>query len=109
MATQNPFDLLGEDDSDDLSSLLIAAKQQQKLLVETKKSQTPAAQLQQSKPAAKLPSKPVPPAQAGQLVSYTRYLYFFSTWNMIDFLDFIFSLTDDIEYRRIKRVSDESG
>lgn len=62
MATQNPFDLLGDDDTED-PSLLIAA-QQQKLPVQTKKPQAPAAQLQPSKPAPKLPSKPVPPAQA---------------------------------------------
>ncbi|CAN6712474.1 unnamed protein product [Malus baccata var. baccata] len=58
MATANPFDLLGDDDNEDPSQLLAA--QQQKL---------PAAQPkkpQQTQPAqpAKLPSKPLPPAQS---------------------------------------------
>ncbi|KAL2491232.1 Hyaluronan/mRNA binding family [Abeliophyllum distichum] len=64
MATVNPFDLLGVDDTEDPSQLI------QK--IEPKKALTPAAkpagklQAQQpNKPAnAKLPSKPVPPAQA---------------------------------------------
>ncbi|XP_057496934.1 RGG repeats nuclear RNA binding protein A-like isoform X1 [Actinidia eriantha] len=53
MATVNPFDLLGDDDNDDPSQLIAA----QQLKIEPKK---PA---QQAKPA-KLPTKPVPPAQA---------------------------------------------
>ncbi|KAA8526020.1 hypothetical protein F0562_007880 [Nyssa sinensis] len=64
MATTNPFDLLGDDDNDDPSQL-IAAAQQQKLALPPKKSPAPAqaAAAQQVKPA-KLPSKPLPPAQA---------------------------------------------
>ncbi|PON64601.1 Hyaluronan/mRNA-binding protein [Parasponia andersonii] len=61
MATANPFDLLGDDDNGDLSQL-IAAQQQKLPPAETKKPQAPAAQ-QAAKPA-KLPSKPLPPAQA---------------------------------------------
>ncbi|KAK8936306.1 hypothetical protein KSP39_PZI013611 [Platanthera zijinensis] len=52
MATANPFDLLGDNENDDLSQLLAA--QQKKVAVDK-----PAAP-----PAAKLPSKPLPPAQA---------------------------------------------
>uniref|UniRef100_A0A5B7BP35 Putative Hyaluronan/mRNA-binding protein n=1 Tax=Davidia involucrata TaxID=16924 RepID=A0A5B7BP35_DAVIN len=66
MATTNPFDLLGDDDNDDPSQLIAA--QQQKLPPPPKKSPAPApaqaaAAAQPSKPA-KLPSKPLPPAQA---------------------------------------------
>uniref|UniRef100_A0A1D1YJE8 Plasminogen activator inhibitor 1 RNA-binding protein n=1 Tax=Anthurium amnicola TaxID=1678845 RepID=A0A1D1YJE8_9ARAE len=56
MATANPFDLLGDDDSDD-PSLLIAA-QQQKIAVK-KPAPSPAGAA-----AAKLPSKPASPAPA---------------------------------------------
>ncbi|XP_068647683.1 RGG repeats nuclear RNA binding protein A-like isoform X2 [Aristolochia californica] len=55
MATSNPFELLGDDDNDDPSQLI--AKQQEKIL--SKNSVSVAA----SSPA-KLPSKPLPPAQA---------------------------------------------
>ncbi|GFY81251.1 hyaluronan [Actinidia rufa] len=58
MATVNPFDLLGDDDNDDPSQLIAA--QQKK--IEPKKAPIQA-QAQQAK-AAKLPSKPLPPAQA---------------------------------------------
>ncbi|CAH2075674.1 unnamed protein product [Thlaspi arvense] len=58
MATTNPFDLLVDDDNDDLSQLVAA--QQQKLPLAAKKAPAPA----QSAQAAKLPSKPLPPAQA---------------------------------------------
>ncbi|KAI3449048.1 hypothetical protein Pfo_005713 [Paulownia fortunei] len=73
MATANPFDLLGDDDAED-PSLLIAAQQQK---IEPKKTVAPsskppaaagAKQLSsQNKAAAdqpKLPSRPLPPAQA---------------------------------------------
>ncbi|PSR93480.1 Protein CBFA2T2 like [Actinidia chinensis var. chinensis] len=56
MATTNPFDLLGDDDNDD-PSLFIAA--QQKLISPPKKTTALAAAK-----TAKLPSKPLPPAQA---------------------------------------------
>ncbi|XP_072978021.1 RGG repeats nuclear RNA binding protein A-like [Typha angustifolia] len=58
MATANPFDLLGDVDTDDPAQLIAA--QQQKIA--TKKPAPPAAA---AAPAvAKLPSKPAPPAQA---------------------------------------------
>lgn len=62
MATTNPFDLLGDDDNDDPSQLVA------KLPPPAKKSPAPAAQAtaQPAKPAAKLPSKPLPPSQAGK-------------------------------------------
>ncbi|XP_038682838.1 RGG repeats nuclear RNA binding protein A-like isoform X2 [Tripterygium wilfordii] len=64
MATMNPFDLL-EDDAEDPSQLIAA--QQQKVAAATKKElgqgKPAAASAQQNKPA-KLPSKPLPPAQA---------------------------------------------
>ncbi|KAG4186224.1 hypothetical protein ERO13_A08G029201v2 [Gossypium hirsutum] len=64
MASSNPFDLLGDDDTGELS-LLIAA---QKKAAATAPSGVPKkGQAQsQTKPQAKLPSKPLPPAQAGR-------------------------------------------
>lgn len=65
MSTLNPFDLLGDDDAED-PSLIIAAQQK----VEPKKAPAPSAkQPLQNKAAAaqpKLPSKPLPPAEAGK-------------------------------------------
>ena len=59
MATVNPFDLLGDDDNDDPTQLIAA--QQQKIV--TKKAAPAAAG---AAPAmAKMPSKPLPPSQAG--------------------------------------------
>ncbi|XP_020585081.1 RGG repeats nuclear RNA binding protein A [Phalaenopsis equestris] len=52
MATTNPFDLLGESENDDLSVLIAA--QQKKVAASSPAASTP----------AKLPSKPLPPAQA---------------------------------------------
>ncbi|RWR80616.1 RGG repeats nuclear RNA binding protein A [Cinnamomum micranthum f. kanehirae] len=62
MATMNPFDLLGEDDNDDPSQLIIAAQQAapKKALAPTQ----PAPAQKQSPAPGKLPSKPLPPAQA---------------------------------------------
>ncbi|KAJ4950986.1 hypothetical protein NE237_027818 [Protea cynaroides] len=61
MATANPFDLLGDDDNDDPSQLIAA--QQQKVV--PKKAPAPIqASAQQQQKQAKLPSKPLPPAQA---------------------------------------------
>ncbi|KAK9055891.1 hypothetical protein SSX86_026978 [Deinandra increscens subsp. villosa] len=59
MATANPFDLLGDDDNDDLSQLVqrIIAPPEKKALT------APPAGKTASQPA-KLPSKPLPPAQA---------------------------------------------
>lgn len=72
MATLNPFDLLGADDAED-PSLLIAAQQK----IEPKKAAAPAAGKQQPPPSkaasqAKLPSKPAPPAQAGESFIFCR-------------------------------------
>ncbi|KAL5723991.1 hypothetical protein ACHQM5_007312 [Ranunculus cassubicifolius] len=54
MASVNPFDLLGDDDNDDPTQLIA-----KKALAPTS-----APPQQQPKPQAKLPSKPLPPAQA---------------------------------------------
>lgn len=63
MATMNPFDILGNDENDDPSQLVAAMS-----LEKPKKAPAPAAAAaaQRGKPTAKLPSKPVPPAQAGE-------------------------------------------
>ncbi|KAL3516846.1 hypothetical protein ACH5RR_023748 [Cinchona calisaya] len=63
MATLNPFDLLGDDDAEDPSQL-IAAQQQKAPAAAKKAPPAPKQQQQQPKPAAKLPTKPLPPAQA---------------------------------------------
>ena len=69
MATANPFDLLGDDDNDDVSHL-IAIPQKKKA---TAASPAPAVAKQPAKPA-KLPSKPAPPAQAGETPDFVlRY------------------------------------
>nr|XP_043619139.1 RGG repeats nuclear RNA binding protein A-like [Erigeron canadensis] len=62
MATANPFDLLGDDDNDDVSQLV-----QKIASAPVKKAPAPAAAIAgktAAKPAAKLPTKPLPPAQA---------------------------------------------
>ncbi|KAL3329589.1 hypothetical protein AABB24_033769 [Solanum stoloniferum] len=59
MATLNPFDLL-DDDAED-PSLLIAAQQLKAPVASAPAKKGP---VQPTKPAAKLPSKPVPPSQA---------------------------------------------
>ena len=58
MATANPFDLLGDDDNDDPSQLIAA--QQKKVVPAPKKAPAGGAAV----PAAKMPSKPLPPSQA---------------------------------------------
>lgn len=63
MATTNPFDLLGDDDNEDPSQLIAAA--QLKVADKPKKAAAP----QPAKPA-KLPSKPLPPTQAGGFVIF---------------------------------------
>ena len=62
MATKNPFDLLDDDTED--PSLLIAAAEKQKLEKPKKAPASAPAPAQPVKPA-KLPTKPSPPAQAG--------------------------------------------
>lgn len=64
MATMNPFDILGSDENDDPSQLVAAMS-----LEKPKKAPAPpaaAAAAQRGKPTAKLPSKPLPPTQAGE-------------------------------------------
>ncbi|GFZ02084.1 hyaluronan [Actinidia rufa] len=60
MATTNPFDLLGDDDNDDPSQLIAA--QQQKVAPTPKKAPAGGGAV----PVAKMPSKPLPPSQAGR-------------------------------------------
>lgn len=66
MATANPFDLLGDDDNDDVSHL-VAIQLQKKAPAA---APAPPVAKQSAKQAAKLPSKPVPPAQAGKTLNY---------------------------------------
>lgn len=73
MASMNPFDLLGDDDNDDPSQLLAAQEHKLGPLAAKKPQAQPAAQ--PAKPA-KLPSKPVPPAQAGELSASISILGF---------------------------------
>jgi len=61
MATLNPFDLLGDDEGEDLTQLAAKAA----LKAEPKKP-APAAAGKGAQPAAKMPTKPAPPAQAVQ-------------------------------------------
>lgn len=65
MATKNPFDLLDDDTED--PSLLIAAVEQQKLEKPKKSPASAPGQTQPAKPA-KLPTKPAPPSQAGNIL-----------------------------------------
>ncbi|XP_059640483.1 RGG repeats nuclear RNA binding protein A-like [Cornus florida] len=58
MATTNPFDLLGDDDNDDVNQLI------QKLPPPQKSPAPPQAAAAQPAKQAKLPSKPLPPAQS---------------------------------------------
>lgn len=71
MSYTNPFGLLGDDDSEDPTQLLASrqlnAPAQAPAPAQAKKAPAlaPAAL---AKPPAKLPSKPVPPAQAGEIL-----------------------------------------
>ncbi|KAL9275898.1 RGG repeats nuclear RNA binding protein B-like protein [Drosera capensis] len=69
MASSNPFDLLKDDDSDDPSALIAAAAAQQhkgaeSAAVAVPKKGAAAGTAKAAASAAKLPTKPVPPAQA---------------------------------------------
>lgn len=75
MATMNPFDLLGDDDNDDPSHLI--AVHQQKIAAK-KPSAAAAAPV---KAAAKLPVKPLPPTQAGELF-FSRVAYSLVWWSV---------------------------
>ena len=63
MATRNPFDLLDDDDNGDPSALLasLAASKDKPAASVAAKKQQPAMAT-----SAKLPTKPLPPAQAGK-------------------------------------------
>lgn len=67
MTTLNPFELLGDDDAED-PTLLLAAQQKSSApasaTVQPKKAQLQAQPA--AKASARLPSKPLPPAQAGE-------------------------------------------
>lgn len=79
MATVNPFDLLGDDDTGDVSQLIAAHQQKPPVSAPTSAAEKKAsAQSQPAKPAAKLPSKPLPPAQAGKLIKFNKDLVFYS-------------------------------
>lgn len=60
MASSNPFDLLGDEDNEDLSQLMAKAA----LAAAANTAPPPQQQVKQQ---AKLPSKPLPPAQAGEI------------------------------------------
>lgn len=62
MATGNSFDILGDDDNDDLSQLI--AKREKK--IQALKAAGPAAAAAVGPATSKFPSKPAPPTQAGQ-------------------------------------------
>ncbi|KAI4377929.1 hypothetical protein MLD38_015482 [Melastoma candidum] len=64
MATMNPFDLLGGDDNDDPSQLIAAAQAQLLPAAKTKKPPATAQAATAASQPARLPSKPLPPAQA---------------------------------------------
>lgn len=82
----NPFDLLGDDDGEDLSQLIAAqqAAAAAAAAAAPKKAPAqgkPASQGQPNKPAS-LPSKPLPPTQAGEVLFlmafvWLKYIYWF--------------------------------
>lgn len=63
MASTNPFDLLGDDDNEDPSLLI------QKAIASAAASPKKGAAVTNAAPTkqAKLPTKPVPPTQAGEI------------------------------------------
>lgn len=72
MATMNPFDLLGDDDAEDPSQLIAAHQPKPAAAAASAAVGSQSKKPGQSKPAAvaaqpaaKLPSKPLPPAVAG--------------------------------------------
>lgn len=76
MTTVNPFDLLGDNDFEDPSQLVVAGAPK---LAEKPKKPAPAQAQPATKPAAaaKLPTKPLPPAQAGEhILLSTLFLSF---------------------------------
>jgi plasminogen activator inhibitor 1 RNA-binding protein len=67
MATLNPFDILAADNNDDPSQLMAATAVVTQKAEVKKAAMTPAGKGTQAPAAAKLPTKPAPPAQAGEL------------------------------------------
>lgn len=65
MATLNPFDLLGDDDNDDPSQLIAAAQQQKAAAAATAPPASGGKKAPTASAAAKMPTKPLPPSQAG--------------------------------------------
>jgi len=73
MATMNPFDLLGDDAED--PSHLIAAEQLKAAEAAAAAAAAPKkAPAQQNKPA-QLPTKPPPPAQAGEVFNSSKFYF----------------------------------
>ena len=73
MATRNPFNLLDDDDNGDLSALfpsLVASKDKPVALVAAKKQQPAMAT------STKLPTQPLPSAQAGKYSQFPSSLLF---------------------------------
>lgn len=85
MATMNPFDLLGDDDNDDPTQLLAAQQQKAPVASAAPAAKKGSAQAQPAKvqAQAKLPSKPLPPAQAGEAQFFYLvfdYVFILSLW-----------------------------
>ena len=74
MATINPFDLLVDDAED--PSLIAALKPVVSPPAAAATKKGPAQTQTKPAPAAKLPSKPLPPSQAGQLLLFLFILLF---------------------------------
>ncbi|KAF6158815.1 hypothetical protein GIB67_012458 [Kingdonia uniflora] len=72
MATGNPFDLLVDDDTDDVSQLIAKKSVLAPTTTTTPTSVTPT---QQQPKQGKLPSKPVPPTQAGETIIFISLLW----------------------------------
>jgi Stm1 len=99
MATVNPFDILGDDDNDDLSQLI--AKQEKK--IQSKKAATPAAAPAPAAPAtSKFLSKPSPPTQAGLTLFLLRtsFLVVYYSIFLVNMLNLNFRKVSMVIYRR---------
>lgn len=64
MATQNPFDLLDGDAEDPSLFIAVQQQKQKQITPASVPKKGPPQPTQQTKPAAKLPSKPLPPSEA---------------------------------------------
>ena len=89
MATTNPFDLLGDDAED--PSQLIAAEQLKAAAAAAAPppKKGPAAAAQQNRPA-QLPSKPLPPSEAGELLIHSFIYFPFVLFDVGKILYFVF-------------------